>query len=416
MREYTINPNTLNPVQKFGLKTMKAADKVADKVKDPLMAAGIGFGTSLGVIASGMAKRVAENSSLKNLLTTAKDPHAVENSAREAVNVASWVASKAKSKIKSFAELPTMSPVMANSVSALAGGVAGTLGTLGAISLANHLKKKSSSDKIKSDEEERQKELEAQRKREYNSARLRVLEDAGLANPEDYKDLAYPAELNKYVSKSIAKGNDFAIEDVTKVASNIFGKLKDTVGGLRKASGINKATSSILSTAAERAKVATDKLYSGPKKTFNTWDKIKAVNPFSSSARQKSTDKIVGATVDNITGASKKALGNLTKSAERHAEKANIIAEQMKGVKDKTQLDALNSEMQKHIKQANTRLNIQESASNLLGDLGNAAKEHSTFVKKAAGAVRERQITRRMEAQAELQRQRNQQYQQRNVG
>lgn len=416
MREYTINPNTLNPVQKFGLKTMKVADKVADKVKDPLMKAGIGFGTSLGVIASGVAKGVAENSSLKNLLTTAKDPYAVKNSAIEAANAASWLASKAKSKIKSFAELPTMSPVMANSVSALAGGVAGTLGTLGAISLANHLKKKSSSDKIKSDEEERQKELEAQRKREYNSARLRVLEDAGLANPDDYNDLAYPAELNKYVSKSIAKGNDFAIEEAAKIASNIFGKLQDTVGGLRKASGINKATSSILSTAANRAKVATDKLYSGPKKTFGLWDKIKAINPISPSARQKSTDKIVGATVDNITGAAKKGLGHLTKRAERYAENANLIAEQMKGVKDKTQLETLNNEMQKNIRKANKSLNIQESASNLLADAAESAKEHSTFIKKGALALKEREITRRMEAAAELKKQENQQYQQRNVG
>lgn len=400
-----------SPMEKLIKSASSGVDKVADAVKEPLTNAAKGFGLTLGVTATQLAKNVVDNSSLNDLLTTARNPNAVGNSLSEGYQVASNIASKIKSR-RSFAEIPQLPPLAANSISALAGG----LGTLGAISLANHLKKKSSEEKIKLDEDKRQKELEAQRKREYNSARLRVLEDAGLANSEDYKDLAYPAELNRYVSKSIAKSSDFAVADVANIATNIFSKLKDTVGGLRKASGINKATSSILSTAAERAKVATDKLYSGPKKTFNTWDKIKAVNPFSSSARQKSTDKIVGATVDNITGASKKVLGSLTKSAERHAEKANIIAEQMKGVKDKTQLETLNSEMQKHIKKANTRLNVQESASNLLGDLGDAAKEHSTFVKKAAGALRQRQITRRMEAQAELQRQKNQQYQQRNIG
>lgn len=414
MREYTINPNNLNSFQKFGLNTMKAADKVADVVKEPLTNAGKGFGITLGITATHLAKNAVANSSLKDLLTTSRNPNAVANSVREAVQVSSNVASKIKSR--TFAELPQLSPLAANSVSALAGGVAGSLGTLGAIGLANYLKKKSSNDKVKSDEDERQKELEAKKKREYNSARLRVLEDAGLANPEDYKDLAYPAELNQYVSKSMAKGSDFAVEDAAKIATNIFGKLKDTVGGLRKASGINKATSGILSTAAEKAKAATDKLYSGPKKTYNTWDKIKAVNPFSSSVRQKSTDKIVGATVDNLTGAAKKGLGHLTKNAERHAESANLIAEQMKNVKDKTQLEALNNEMQKHLRKANTSLNIQESASNLLGDAAEAAKEHSTVVKKAAGAIKQRQITRRMEAQAELQRQRNQQYQQRTVG
>lgn len=135
----------------------------------------------------------------------------------------------------------------------LAGGaLLGSVGALATMKAAHAIK----------DHSKKRRE-EKQRVREYNSARLAALEEAGLSRPGDYKNLAFPAGSERYAYSGDYSEGDFAFEGIAKLGKSIFkgvSKLGSSIAGKLGKKAAESVTEKTAEKVTEKAAEATSKL------------------------------------------------------------------------------------------------------------------------------------------------------------
>lgn len=135
----------------------------------------------------------------------------------------------------------------------LAGGaLLGSVGALATMKAAHAIK----------DHSKKRRE-EKQRVREYNSARLAALEEAGLSRPGDYKNLAFPAGTERYAYSGDYSEGDFAFEGIAKLGKSIFkgvSKLGSSIAGKLGKKAAESVTEKTAEKVTEKAAEATSKV------------------------------------------------------------------------------------------------------------------------------------------------------------
>ncbi len=333
----------------------------------------------------------------------------------------------------------------------LAGGaLLGSVGALATMKAAHAIK----------DHSKKRRE-EKQRVREYNSARLAALEEAGLSRPGDYKNLAFPAGSERYAYSGDYSEGDFAFEGIAKLGKSIFkgvSKLGSSIAGKlgKKAaeSVTEKAAEKVTEKAAEAtSKVAEETAKKAAETAANTAKSTaenisKAVNdskatnnPFkamSDMAKNSYSDLNTGEGKVGVVDKAKEFFGDkgsraaarqsnydtkytqrseglgrsisesVKNSGDRHAQDSLKFEEMAKSATDQKSKDYFTEMANKSRDKAYTSYSRSNAISNMTKSVSNVISKNRAFVKGGAEAIKSHAATQRLKAETENLNARNQ--------
>lgn len=323
-----------------------------------------GFFAPLGIASVQGAKNLAAKKGVLPLITTAK-----------AYNM-------------SAASIPTDVTALTDAAPAAQGGIswdniasagAGALGLAGAVALTKLAK----AGVKKAKRVHALMKLDSQAERERNSARLRVLEDSGLADPSDRKRaLALPMETGEFsVLDSVIKAGKAAASSVSNLAKG------------------NSASIKGLESLAKSAGEARSSLFSGKSQTYGLKDKALSkihIGDIGSDSRSK----IVTSQAQNLEKGGGHIADFFDKRAQRGMNKVNSLTEQLKKAtsdEEKTQLNDMISRQTAKVQRNLGRKEIISDSTKALSDL---AKENPKTVLGVESAVKSVAKTSQMNARA----------------
>lgn len=334
----------------------------------------------------------------------------------------------------------------------LAGGaLLGSVGALATMKAAYAIK----------DHSKKRKE-EKQRVREYNSARLAALEEAGLSRPGDYKNLAFPAGSERYAYSGDYSEGDFALGEgilkagkalfkgVSKVGKGIAGKLgeKAAESVTEKAAEkvTEKAAEATTKVAEETAKKAAETAADAAKSTAENISKAvnesKATNnPFKAmsdmakdsysdlnkgegkvrfrdkaseffgdkgsraAARQSNYDTKYTQKAEGLGRSISESVKN---SGDKYAQDSLKFEEMAKSATDQKSKDYFTEMANKSRDKAYTSYSRSNAISNMTKSVSNVISKNRAFVKGGAEAIKSHAATQRLKAETENLNARNQ--------
>ena len=338
-----------------------------------------GFAAPLGITGVQAVKKLAAKKGVLPLITTAK--------AFSASAIPTDVVTL-KAPINTVAT-PTATPPVSTPVSSsVQGGIpwdniasfgAGALGLAGAVALTKAAKAAINKTKrinalLKADD---------QIQRERNSARLRVLEDSGLAEPSDRKRaLALPVETGEFS----------ALETVTKLGKSAMNGASNLFKG-------NSASIKGLEGLAKSASAARDSLFSGKSQTYNTADKILSKINIGNIGKN-ATNKIVNSQAQNLEKGGGHVADFFDKRAERGMNKVNSLTEQLNKAASSTEKSRLNDMISRETSKIEKSLNRKETVSDVTKAASDFMKDNSKTVLGVESAVRSVAKTSQVKAKA----------------
>ena len=333
----------------------------------------------------------------------------------------------------------------------LAGGaLLGSVGALATMKAAHAIK----------DHSKKRRE-EKQRVREYNSARLAALEEAGLSRPGDYKNLAFPAGSERYAYSGDYSEGDFAFEGIAKLGKSIFkgvSKLGSSIAGKlgKKAAEsvtektaekvTEKAAEATSKVAEETAKKAAETAANTAKSTAENISKAvndsKATNnPFkamSDMAKDSYSDLNTGEGKVRFRDKAKEFFGgkgsraaarqsnydtkytqrseglgrsiseSVKNSGDKHAQDSLKFEEMAKSATDQKSKDYFTEMANKSRDKAYTSYSRSNAISNMTKSVSNVISKNRAFVKGGAEAIKSHAATQRLKAETENLNARNQ--------
>lgn len=249
---------------------------------------------------------------------------------------------------------------------------AGALGLVGAVALTKLAK--AGAKKVK--RAHALMKADKQVERERNSARLKVLEDSGLADPSDRKRaLALPPA-------SYGVGEFSALDAITNLGSKL-----------------SSATSGILKGAAKSADSARKALFSGDRQTYGLKDKlVSKINI--GDIGDNSRTKIIKSQSQGLEKASGHVADFFDKRAERQVNKIGNLQEQLDKVTDEADKARIKNSITKAENKAQRNLGIKELVSDSTKAATEFAKENPKIVLGVEGAVKSAAKTGQMNARA----------------
>lgn len=363
----------------------KAGSYIKENVKPKLEFkenpnAASGFFAPLGIAAVQGAKNLAAKKGVLPILTTAK-PYNMSAAAIPTDVVA------LKAPINTVAT-PTATPPVSTPVSSSVQGIpwdniasfgAGALGLAGAVALTKAAKAAINKTKrinalLKADD---------QIQRERNSARLRVLEDSGLAEPSDRKRaLALP----------VTTGEFSALETVTKLGKSVMNGASNLFKG-------NSASIKGLEGLAKSASAARDSLFSGKSQTYNTADKILSKINIGNIGKN-ATNKIVNSQSQRLEKGGGSIADFFDKRAERGMNKVNSLTEQLNKATSSTEKSRLNDMISRETSKIEKSLNRKETVSDVTKAASDFMKDNSKTVLGVESAVKSVAKTSQVKAKA----------------
>ena len=333
----------------------------------------------------------------------------------------------------------------------LAGGaLLGSVGALATMKAAHAIK----------DHSKKRRE-EKQRVREYNSARLAALEEAGLSRPGDYKNLAFPAGSERYAYSGDYSEGDFAFEGIAKLGKSIFkgvSKLGSSIAGKLGKKAAESVTEKTAEKVTEKAAEATSKVAEETAKKAaetaantakSTAENIsKAVNDSKATNNpfKAMSDMAKDSYSDLHTGEGKVRLGDKAKeffgdkgsravarqsnydtkytqrseglgrsisesvknSGDRHAQDSLKFEEMAKSATDQKSKDYFTEMANKSRDKAYTSYSRSNAISNMTKSVSNVISKNRAFVKGGAEAIKSHAATQRLKAETENLNARNQ--------
>ncbi len=329
----------------------------------------------------------------------------------------------------------------------LAGGaLLGSVGALATMKAAHAIKDRS-----------KKRREEKQRVREYNSARLAALEEAGLSRPGDYKNLAFPAGTERYAYSGDYSEGDFAFEGIAKLGKSIFkgvSKLGSSIAGKLGKKAAESVTEEAAEKVTEKAAEATSKVAEETaKKAANTAKSTaenisKAVNeskatnnPFkamSDMAKNSYSDLNTGEGKVRFRDKAKEFFGDkgsraaarqsnydtkytqrseglgrsisesVKNSGDKHAQDSLKFEEMAKSATDQKSKDYFTEMANKSRDKAYTSYSRSNAISNMTKSVSNVISKNRAFVKGGAEAIKSHAATQRLKAETENLNARNQ--------
>ncbi len=340
-----------------------------------------GFAAPLGITGVQAVKNLAAKKGVLPLITTAKAFN------MSAASIPTDVVTL-KAPINAVATPTSTPPVSTPASSSVQGGIpwdniasfgAGALGLAGAAALTKAAKAAINRTKrinalLKADD---------QIQRERNSARLRVLEDSGLAEPSDRKRaLALPVETGEFS----------ALETVTKLGKSVMNGASNLFKG-------NSASIKGLEGLAKSASAARDSLFSGKSQTYNTADKILSKINIGNIGKN-ATNKIVNSQSQSLEKGGGAVADFFDKKAERGMNKVNSLTEQLNKATSSTEKSRLNDMISRETSKIEKSLNRKETVSDVTKAASDFMKNNSKTVLGVESAVKSVAKTQQMNARA----------------
>ena len=361
-------------VEKAGSYTKENIKPKLEFKEKPSFASG--FAAPLAVTGVQAAKNLAAKKGVLPLLTTAK-PYTMSEAAIPTDVVA------LKAPVNTVAT-PTATPPVQGGISwgNIASAGAGALGLAGAVALTKLAK----AGVKKAKRVQALMKLDSQAERERNSARLRVLEDSGLADPSDRKRaLALPPAsygVGEFsVLDSVIKAGKAAAKGVSNLAKGNSASIKG-LEGLAKSAG--EARSS---------------LFSGKSQTYGLKDKVLSkihIGDIGSDSRSK----IVTSQAQNLEKGGGSVADFFDKRAQRGMNKVNSLTEQLKKATSDEERTQLNDMISRQTSKVQRNLGRKEIISDSTKALSDLAKENPKLVLGAESAVKSVAKTSQMNARA----------------
>ena len=334
-----------------------------------------GFAAPLAVAGVQAAKNLAAKKGVLPLLTTAK---AYNMSAASVPTEAVAL----KGTLRAPGEAPTIVPLDSPkgiSWDNIASAGAGALGLVGAVALTKLAK----AGVKKAKRVHALMKMDAQAERERNSARLRVLEDSGLADHSDRKRaLALPVETGEFsVLDSVIKAGKAAAKGVSNLAKG------------------NSASIKGLESLAKSAGEARSSLFSGKSQTYGLKDKVLSkihIGDIGSDSRSK----IVTSQAQNLEKGGGSVADFFDKRAQRGMNKVNSLTEQLNKATSDDEKTKLNDMISRETSKVQKNLGRKEIISDSTKALSDLAKENPKIVRGAESAIKSAAKTSQMNARA----------------